>query len=181
MTKQEIIDLIYRALVEVRLKHPHGLRAVGSGNAHEFFTRWGVPGPVAERCGTIIELLEEDYGCLENPMDLIDLLKDGIRADGTLKQPPGYNCEGVAPGEKDDRGLFTHPDRIFTAVNYNGRRYGIDADASGPPINGLSHYQEWSDADEIRSSGIRVMRAWDAVEGRFLTDDEIHLTFHAQS
>jgi hypothetical protein len=181
MTKQKIIDLIYRALVEVRLKHPCGLRAVGSGNAHEFFTRWGVPGPVAERCRTIIELLEEDYGGLENPMELIDLLKDGMRSDGTLKQPPGYNCEGVAPGERDEHGLCTHPDLLFTAVNHNGRRYGIEADASGSPRGGLAYYQDWRDADEIRRENVRVITAWDAQEGRMLTDEEIQLRFHAQS
>jgi hypothetical protein len=95
--------------------------------------------------------------------------------------PPKCCYEVIAPGQRDSHGLHTHPDLLFTPVNHIGKRFGIDADASAPPVNGLPHKQDWLDSDEIRASNIRVLRAWDAKEGRFLSPQEIDLTFHLHS
>lgn len=176
MTKQENLDTIYGCLVRLRLDHHHGLRAVGSGNAHEVFTRFGVDGPVAEMAQISLETLEE-FGGMSNPMELIDLLADTLNPDGTLKDPFKFNCQGVKPGEKDEHGLFTHPDLLFTAPNHNGRRFGIDADATLSRGGGIPHYQDWRDADEIIRDAPRVLRCWDAKDGRYLTDAEIAAQF----
>lgn len=177
MTKQQTLDAIYGCLVALRANHPHGLRAIGSGNANEVLVRFGVPGQAAELCSIALETLES-YGGLQNPMELVELVADGLLADGTLKEPFQYDCDSEAPlGGKDHRGLFTHPDKLFTAVNHNGRRYGIEADASQSPGGGLTYYQDWRDADEIKADGARIISCWDAQTGRMLTDAEIASQF----
>jgi hypothetical protein len=178
MTKQETLDAVYGALVEIRAKHPHGLRAIGDANCHHVLTRFGVPGQVAELCSITLEVLQE-HGGMRNPMELVELIADQIKPDGTLVEPFKYNCDGVKPGEKDDRGLFTHPDKLFTACNWNGKRYGIEGDASQSPTGGLEYYQDWRDAGEIIASGVRIKSAWDAQAGRFLTPAEIDQLFHS--
>ena len=177
MNKQQTLDAIYGCLVELRAKHPHGLRAIASGNAHEVFTRWGVPGHAAEIAGITLEFLEEQYDGRQNPMELIELIADNFNDDGTLKEPFNYDCNGIAPGAKDSRGLFTHPDKFFTACNWNGKQFGIEADASQSPGGGLDYYQDWRDADEIKSGGSRILKCWDAKENRFLTEAEIASQF----
>jgi len=62
MTKQETLDAVYGALVEIRAKHPHGLRAIGDANCHHVLTRFGVPGQVAELCSITLEVLQEHGG-----------------------------------------------------------------------------------------------------------------------
>lgn len=177
MNKQQVLDTIYGALVEIRANHPQGLRAVGDANIMQVLVRFGVPGQPAELCSIIMETLAE-HGGMQNPMELIEMLADQLKSDGTLKDPFKYDCDHEPKlGEKDDRGLFTHPNKIFTAPNWNGRRYGIEADASQSPGGGLTYYQDWRDADEIKRAGSRIITCWDAQVGRMLTDAEIASQF----
>jgi hypothetical protein len=177
MNRQQTLDQVYGILCQLRATHPHGLRAIGDANAHHVLTRFGVAGDVAEMCSIILESLTE-YGGMQNPIELIEFLREHLNPDGTMKQPSDYDCAGVKPGEKDEHGLHTHPDLMFTAPNWNGRRFAIEADASP---RGLSYYQEWRNADEIAQSGVTVLRAWDATEGRYLTDPEIQTTFNSSN
>lgn len=175
MNRQSVLDQVYAALVEIRVQHPLGLRAIGSANAAAVLSRFGVSSQVAQMCEIIFESLEP--GPI-NPAGLIDFLKDELNEDGSLKKPFSFNCSYPACGEVDENGFHTHPDRFFTALNHNARRYAIEADASGTPGGGLAYYQDWRDEDELReAAGLGIKSAWDAQENRFLTPEEIYERF----
>jgi hypothetical protein len=179
MTRKEaILHAVTAALTELARNHPHGLRSIGSANAREVLTRFGVDGQAAELAQIGMEVLEEDSG-LSAPEELAELLSGSFSDDGTLRKPFTGNCCGTAPGDKDARGLFTHPQLLFTAVNQNGRRYGIEADASQSKGGGLNYYQDWRSAVEVQASGVRVQTAWDAKDGRVLVGGELGAIFGA--
>lgn len=173
MNRQAILDQVYGVLVELRANHPHGLRCLGSGNCHEVLTRFGVDGQVAVLSGLALELLEEHEDGLENPTQLIELLAPQLTKAGKLREPFEHDCNGIEPGEKDEHGIRTHPNLLFTAVNHNGKRYGVEADASASPSGGLEYFQDWRDMAELKELGFRIISMWDGVEGRFLDDHEI--------
>jgi hypothetical protein len=116
---------------------------------------------------------QEFCPCCLHINKIIDLLATMLNAKGQLNEPIQYDCEGVDPGEKDENGLFTHPNLLFTAVNFNARRYGIEADASACMKEGLPYYQDWCSHEEIIGAGCLVNSVWDAQEGRFLSPQEI--------
>lgn len=168
MNKQATLDAVYGVLVKLRAAHPHGLRAIGDANAHAVLTRHGIRGDVAELCSIWIETLAE-HGGMQNPLELIEFLADDLADDGSLIEPMGCTDNGIAPGERDERGLATHPEPMFTAVNWNGKRYGVQADARP---KGLAYYEAWLDADRLASAGL-LLRVWDAQDACFLEPSEL--------
>ena len=167
--KIQVLNQVSDTLSFLAERHPHGLMSIGSANAHEVLTRFGIDGEVAEIVSTCFEVLE-DHEAVDIEA-IVNMLDTQLQTNGKLNEPVGYDCAGVKPGEKDANGLYTHPQLTFTAVNYNGRHYGIEADASLK--KGLPYYQDWRDADEIQNSGIRIISLWDATEGRFWDGFEI--------
>lgn len=174
--KEKVMTSVYEALIALRENHPKGLQSIGSGNAHEVLTRFGIPGQIAEHFQLCMEILEEEDNGF-SIASLMDIAGDEINAAGKLKHPFNYDCEGVAPGERDENNLATHPDLLFTAVNHNGKRFAVEADASQSQGGGLTYYQDWRNADELKSSGVRVLTLWDGQEGRFWDPHEIAAQF----
>lgn len=170
MTRQQILDQIYAILVELRLRHPHGLHAVGSANAFEFYTRHGVDPQIAERLGITHQWFEEEGGGVQNPMDIIEGIDTQLLPDGSLTEPADYTLPFVLPGQQDPAtGLWSHPDKWFTAANHNDKRFGIHGDASQMERPGLPCFEDWRNADELEhwtASGLIVLDAWDARENR---------------
>jgi len=180
MSKQKVLDQIYEVLVSLSAKHPHGIRAIGSGNCYEVLTRNGIDGELAEVCCAVFETLENEFEGDSNeinPVNIIHLLGCQLNQNGAIKYPPNYECPVVLPGELDEHTLFTHPDPLFTAVNDNARRYGVEADASAAPIKGLRYFQDWGEKEELQKAGWRILTMWDAQEGRFLDPQEIAADF----
>lgn len=164
--KEKVMTSVYEALVVLRENHQHGLRCIGSANAHEVLTRFGINGQIAEHIQLCMEVLEEEEGGFSIAA-LMDLAGNEITTSGKLKHPFNYDCEGIASGERDERGIATHPDLLFTAVNHNGKQFAVEADASQAPGGGLPYYQDWRDTDELKKSGVRILTMWDGKEGRF--------------
>ena len=172
------IKRVYSVMVTLREQHPHGLRAIGSANAWEVLTRFGVSSIVALNVEDIISHLECEDDVF-NPLEVVDLLRPAMSNPEAWEEP--YPADVIAPGAAGDNGLFTHPNLLFTTANDNDRRYGIEADASISPGGGLSYYQDWRDKDEIIKSGVSVLSCWDAKEGRMLSCDEMGVLFYSQN
>lgn len=172
-TKQSKLDGLRTALERLRDNHPDGLFALGSGNAHHVLTRLGVDGETAELAEICTEISEESGGmgvhdAINNLVDMVDI---GLHSNGDPIDKFAYDCSGVEPGARDNRGLFTHPDPMFTPENFNGRRYGITADMAAH--GNIAVFQDWRDKDEIQENGYNVLSAWDAENGRVLTAAEL--------
>lgn len=158
-------NLIYGCLVSIRADHPHGLRAIGDANAAFVFVRHGVSPAAADAAETVIGYLYSEGLWPDNsPIAVIDALV-GMDFDA---EPIGGGWPAI--GQLDEHGLHQHPDLLFTAVNWNANRYGIEADATLE--GGLSYYQDWRDGDELASL-TRVSRVFDAKENRLLEAAEI--------
>jgi hypothetical protein len=168
LTKQQILDSAFGVLVQLRAGHPAGLRGIGSANAYEVFTRHGLNSQTAQVCQVIVEFLEDEGDGIQNPMELVELLADQLKADGSPTNSTGLELEIILPGQRDPAtGLASHPDLLFTATNHNRQRYGITADASA--TGGLPEYQDW--CDDYTAIPHRLLSVWDAQAAKFILNN----------
>ena len=166
MVAKEIVGLreeaekVLQVLLLLQRHHPDRLQCIRSENCWEVLTRFGVDSAVAACAATVMEAIEIDGNIVEP--GCFSCLLTSVLADVDLSEATPV----VRPGEKDEKGIYTHSNVYFTEVNRKAKRYGIEADANLSPDRGPRYYQAWRNAEEIIQKGAMVLSCWDAQAGR---------------